>query len=712
MNPETNPVPRAGRVLRGLLLLIAVLGFGVAWWRYPAENQFSILRCTISFLGSPDADRNPAGWRFYQAGMTAVLLLLLELAWLRHGRLRGVIGNTARWSTGAVGISLALMFLAVWIADTRDGRWFGMRTGELHTRIAVLAIPFMAAGLLLDGAALRRSGLHPRGLWPFPALGGVVLTGVVALVSWEIKCARNARLPHWPGEGLHSTPLWEWISFTCLFAFLVWMAHGKWSPNPGSDAAGTSRPNAPAPVPAPAPTAPRSRRRRWLTRAAQGLGLGVVIIALATLRPVDRAPWAVTATALQARTEAAAMHRELAAARPAALRAGWATAPLDLRVGEPMAGYGARRGAGSQGIAEPLYGRALFLRAGETEAVLVTADVLLIHATVAREIARLCAAQGLGEKAIYFTATHTHCGPGGWGPNAIEQAVCGKFDPESVQRLARVLAAVILQARAAAMPAEWTWLELNAPEQVRNRTVPGGPTDPALDALAVRQLADGATGVFACYGAHATCHGSHQMKFSGDYPGALVRSLENGGLNFAAFGAGAMGSQSPVGKGDDAERAEGIGTDLAGLIRAALPGAAWRRELTLATARRDVPLPSLQVRLGRRVRLAGWIANALHPPTAPFHLLRLDEHRLVGLPVEFSAMLSAPLRAAAAQRGIRLCITPFNGDYAGYVLPPASYDTSAYEAGMTFLGPWGGEYFVDLIHAGTGRGPNAPVPKP
>lgn len=702
MNPVTNNVRCAARVLRGLLIVIAVLGFAVAWWRYPAENQFSILRCTISFLGSPDADRNPAGWRYYQAGMTAVMLLLLELAWLRHGRLRGVIGNTARWSTGAVGVSLTLMFLAVWIADTRDGRWFGMRTGELHTRMAVLAIPFMAAGVLLDGAALRRSGLHPRRLWPFPALGGVVLTGVVALVSWEIKCARDARLVHWPGDGLHSTPLWEWISFTCLFAFMVWMAHGKWSPNPGSAAAGTSRPNAPAPTSAPVPAATRSRRRRWLTRAAQGLGLSVVIIALATLRPVDRAPWTTTPPAMQARSDATAMHRELAAARPAALHAGWAAAPLDLRIGEPLAGYGARRGAGSQGIAEPLFGRALFLRAGETEAVLVTADVLLIHATVAREIVRLCAAQGLAEKAIYFTATHTHCGPGGWGPNAIEQAVCGKFDPESVQRLARVLAAVILQARAAAAPAEWTWLELSAPEHVRNRTVKGGPTDASLVALAVRQLADGTTGVFASYGAHATCHGSRQMKFSGDYPGALVRSLENGGLQFAAFGAGAMGSQSPVGHGGDDERAETIGFNLARLIRAALPTATWRRDLSLATARCEIPLPPLQVRLGRQVRLAGWIANTLHPPAAPFHLVRLDEHRLAGLPVEFSAMLSAPLRTAAAQRGIHLCITPFNGAYAGYVLPSVNYNTSAYEAGMTFLGPWGGEYFVDLIHASIG----------
>ena len=51
------------------------------------------------------------------------------------------------------------------------------------------------------------------------------------------------------------------------------------------------------------------------------------------------------------------------------------------------------------------------------EAVLVAVDALLVHAGVAREVTRLCAPYGIEEKTIYYTATHTHCGPGGWGPN-------------------------------------------------------------------------------------------------------------------------------------------------------------------------------------------------------------------------------------------------------------------------------------------------------
>src|SRR6266496_1585909 len=120
---------RVKRNLSVLLGAIAVIGLVAAWWCYPAENQFSIMRCTISFLGSPDVDRNPTGWRFYQAGMTALVLLLFSLVAERHHRLRAAIGKAAVWSSGAILIALALMLLVVWIPDTREVGWFGIRTG-------------------------------------------------------------------------------------------------------------------------------------------------------------------------------------------------------------------------------------------------------------------------------------------------------------------------------------------------------------------------------------------------------------------------------------------------------------------------------------------------------------------------------------------------------------------------------------------------------
>ena len=212
--------------LRACLVAIAVLGLVVAWWRYPAENRYSILRCTISFLGSPDANRNPHGWRFYQVGMTALILLLFSLAAERHERLGGQMGKVALGSSAAISVSLLLILLVTWIPDSQERHWFGIRAGDVHTPVAILAIPFMGCGILLDGLALWRSGVSVRALWPFHLYGLIVLVGMAELMAWERMCRRDPTLSAWPGDGLHSTPLWEWIVFTCLIGFMVWMARG------------------------------------------------------------------------------------------------------------------------------------------------------------------------------------------------------------------------------------------------------------------------------------------------------------------------------------------------------------------------------------------------------------------------------------------------------------------------------------------------------
>src|SRR4051794_9584546 len=126
-----------------------------------------------------------------------------------------------------------------------------------------------------------------------------------------------------------------------------------------------------------APTKTSPRWRRWLKRTAQGGFLSMAAFAVVTLRPVDHRAWLETKTAQDAKQDAQAMQRELAAARPAPLEAGWATVPLDPRIGDPMAGYGARRGAASVGVDDPLFAHALFLKSGGAEVILVGVDALL-----------------------------------------------------------------------------------------------------------------------------------------------------------------------------------------------------------------------------------------------------------------------------------------------------------------------------------------------
>jgi hypothetical protein len=223
--------------LRACLGCIAVTGLLLAWWRYPVENHFSVLTCTISFLGSPDPDRNPYGWRFFQVGMTALVLLLLSLGVERHRKLEARAGNAAYYSSALLAASLALVLVVTLIPDSREGHWFGVRTGTVHTCLAILAIPVMGCGIVLDGVALWRSGVGLRGVWPFHLYGLIVVVGMTELREWERICQRDPTLPHWPGQGIHSTPLWEWILFAYLVGYLVWMARG--GPGPRSQGHGS-----------------------------------------------------------------------------------------------------------------------------------------------------------------------------------------------------------------------------------------------------------------------------------------------------------------------------------------------------------------------------------------------------------------------------------------------------------------------------------------
>ena len=117
--------------LRICLACGALIGIGVAWWLYPPENQFSITRCTISFLGSPDPHRNPEGWRYYQAGMSSLVLLLFSLTTESHLRLRQHTGRGLWLSTAPLLTALGMILAATWIigpspfrAALEGGQWW------------------------------------------------------------------------------------------------------------------------------------------------------------------------------------------------------------------------------------------------------------------------------------------------------------------------------------------------------------------------------------------------------------------------------------------------------------------------------------------------------------------------------------------------------------------------------------------------------------
>lgn len=414
--------------------------------------------------------------------------------------------------------------------------------------------------------------------------------------------------------------------------------------------------------------------------------------------PLDSTPDPAEVRASLAAAVEAGAH--LASCGPALpLMAGWARRELRLKPGLPLAGYGDRHSAPSTGQTEPLHARAIALRTDTAGVVILAVDLLLVNRSLAEAVEARVRREMPDPPPIFFTATHTHSGPGGWGALWLEEKVAGDFDEVARDSLADDLASAVSAAWNHLHPSEVAWVRAAAPEGVRNRTVPNGPVDPALEALVVRRSTDRALAVLAVYGAHATCLGSDNLRYAGDYPSGLVRRLEaDEEIEFAAFAAGCVGSQAPEAPGTGMPEADALASLLAQRLLPPCKRATFRSEVRLAALRRSIPLPSLQPRIGESTRLSPWAAGCIHADEAMFGLLRIDNILWLGLPMELSALLSIGLRESSALRGSQLALTCFSGDYVGYVVPDDVYaDGSRYESQLNFLGPRGGSFTSRLI---------------
>lgn len=209
------------------LLLIAVFGIGTAYRLYPAENEFSIMRCTVSFLGSPDPDRNPPGWRWHQLGMSSLILALSQMIWWRHRNFLPFTGPVIRKASALYAAGFALIFLAVWIVDSDNILWAGIREGVIHTQVAIIGILTLLVAVSVDGVTLTRAGLPKRSQWPFKVYACMWVVTIFCLASWQWQCWRDPGLKHWPGEGIYSTPMWEWLLLAYLIGFVIWISRRR-----------------------------------------------------------------------------------------------------------------------------------------------------------------------------------------------------------------------------------------------------------------------------------------------------------------------------------------------------------------------------------------------------------------------------------------------------------------------------------------------------
>lgn len=439
----------------------------------------------------------------------------------------------------------------------------------------------------------------------------------------------------------------------------------------------------------------RNGLRKWLVR----LVVFVLILAgifISTVGRIDRTP-------LQEQEFYSRMMSKLDTIRPAVyptqtFSMAWGKVNITPDYPIPMAGYRAR--PKFESVHDSLYVRVMVMDNGNSEAILLSADLLIfppaLKAELESKLTRI-------DKPTFFFygATHTHNGLGGWHPAWAAQFAVGDYHAEWIQSTAQTIANEISKTRKNLLPTQaWYW-QMEARSYAANRLKPGHPYDGELRGLKFSR-ADSTHAYLATFSAHATSINKKSTTLSGDYPAALIQNLEQIPGNFGMFMAGMVGSHKLAGIPEsDFERVDRAGKILAD--KTLHPAQTQLLNVTeIKTTHIPIEYNAAQLRLNKDYRLRNWVfASALEPLQGELTCLQIGNVLLIGTPCDFSGeiFVMQKLEAYAKQFNKQLIITSFNGSYTGYITEDEHYETSLREevTTMNWVGPYFGHYFSNMI---------------
>jgi hypothetical protein len=219
----------------------------------------------------------------------------------------------------------------------------------------------------------------------------------------------------------------------------------------------------------------------------------------------------------------------------APLKAGVAKVEITPPTGLTMYGY-ANRKSTSTGILDPLYARVLVLEVGEKRLALVIFDLGRPFAPAWIERLRENAKKAAGMSYVLVAATHTHSGPAirdeyppketpDWETAVLEKV--GKAIDEAHQQavVARLGTgygtAYIGHNRLRVNPdGTVTWFEVN------KTMIPTAPVDSTVSVLRVDTAEGKPLAILVNYACHPVVFGPDNLQYSADYPGVMIKTVE------------------------------------------------------------------------------------------------------------------------------------------------------------------------------------------
>lgn len=419
--------------------------------------------------------------------------------------------------------------------------------------------------------------------------------------------------------------------------------------------------------------------------------MGILVFLVFAIGPVNRTP----VQATEAYQQTLQTLERLAISTDSfgdSIRVGFAKQNITPPFPVTTAGYVKRKGALRTSVHDSLFVRTLVVQAGRTRAAIVSLDMLLVPPAVYDRLAQQLPSIGFSIEDVFLGATHTHNSLGQWDDHVVGEIYAGDFNPTVIDFLAEAILRSIQQAVARPTEAMARYRGIPFKQGVSNRLVDNGPVDSLIHAVEF-VLANGEKAIITSYTAHATCLSSGELALSRDYPGVLVDALEAKGYAFAQFMAGAVGSHAPAYMTDGWGRVAYMGNLLADTILTSERAIPVMGD-AVAVGRLQVMLGRQQIKIAPNWRVRAWLSKPLLGESEVFvSYLKIGNLIILGMPCDFSGMLTPALYAHAQRAHQHLVVTSFNGGYIGYTTPDELYDYPAYETQlMNWYGRGNGAY--------------------
>ena len=225
---------------------------------------------------------------------------------------------------------------------------------------------------------------------------------------------------------------------------------------------------------------------------------------------------------------AALAQATLVLAADSEFQVGFAQKDITPQVAMPMWGYGARRDLLSQGTLDPLMAKAIVIEAGSDRVALVGLDLGRAPTSAMMEEIRTTIREKARIEHVLIVGSHTHHGPvleltdrEGFGK--------GKFDTAIgyLKTLPEMISSTIVEAASRLQPARMGVASADVPYN-RNRHSKRQPAarDPLLAVLRFDDPSGKPIAILVNFAAHPVMTSGTILKFSADYPGFMMKHVE------------------------------------------------------------------------------------------------------------------------------------------------------------------------------------------